>query len=66
VCVRVASRVREVPAAVSAGSLSILPGGVGSGCGQYVDAVTGEHSNVQYGPVTPGSGRTVTQSLTIK
>jgi hypothetical protein len=56
----------ELTYSVSVGSLSILPGGVGSGCGQYADAVTGEHSNVQYGAVTPGSGPTVSQSLTIR
>jgi hypothetical protein len=50
---------------VSAGTLSDQGGGVGARCGEYPGAITGETSNALYGPVTPSSGPTVTQSLSI-
>jgi hypothetical protein len=35
--------------------LAVQNGGVGSACGQYKGAVTGETSNILYGPVTQGA-----------
>jgi hypothetical protein len=53
----------ELTYSVSPGRLSVQDGGVGAGCGQYPGAVTGETSNAVYGPVTPASGSTVSQSV---
>jgi hypothetical protein len=48
---------------VSPGTLTVQQGPVGSNCGQYAGAVTGETSNVMYSTVTPSSGATLTQDV---
>jgi hypothetical protein len=55
----------ELTYSVSPGTLSVQSGGVGSSCGQYPGAITGETSNAVYGSITPSAGSTVSQSLTI-
>jgi hypothetical protein len=50
---------------LSGSSLSVQNGGVGTACGQYSAAVTGETSNVAYGGVTPSSGSTVSQTFSV-
>ena len=56
----------EITYSVSSGSgLSVQNGGVGTACGQYTGALTGENSNVVYGDVTPSSGATVRQPFSV-
>ena len=50
---------------VSPGTLSVQPGPVGSSCGQYSGAITGETSNAVYGDITPASGSSVGQTLSV-
>ena len=45
----------------SASSLSVQNGGVGTGCGQYPGAITGETSNVVYDAVSPLDEVTLSQ-----
>lgn len=53
----------ELTYSVSPGSLSVQNGGVGTACGQYPGALTGETSNVVYDAVTPSTGATLSQPL---
>jgi hypothetical protein len=49
---------------VSPGTLSIQTGGPGAACGE-VSVGTGEGSNIVYGAITPPSGSTMTQTLSL-
>jgi hypothetical protein len=47
----------------SGSSLSVQNGGVGSGCGQYAGAITGESSNVVYGELGSSPSTQITQTF---
>lgn len=48
---------------VSSGQLSVQSGGVGSACGEYSGAITGETSNMSYSDINGAPASTVTQIL---